>query len=437
VILAVKKHIQKELPFLMKSKLLIAVSGGIDSIVLTHLMHQLDIDIALAHVNFNLRASASDKDQVFVEHLGKKLQIPVFVYQADTQLYADEHKISIQMAAREIRYRWFDELLKEEKYDYLLTAHHLDDVVETFFINLMRASGLEGLTGIPKQNGSIVRPLLPFDRDEIVAYAQKHNLKWREDQSNASTKYLRNKIRHELVPALKEINPEYKKALWTSQSYLNESKNLVVDYINFLKPTLLKEEEGLLYIALDKLQQLPNKNALLHELLKEYGFTQWEDVYQLPNAQTGKTIYSKTHFLLKDRASLQLGVLDNKHDKQEKQRVITEFTVNNRNYTISTVSKSDTNISKDANEAYIDKSKIKFPLFVRKWREGDYFYPLGMQGKKKLSDFLIDQKVSRIEKKKIYLLCDAENTIIWVIGKRLDDRFKITETTTEILKITT
>ncbi len=489
------QHISKEFPFLLKAKLLVAISGGLDSVVLTHLLKKMGFQIGLAHVNFQLRGAESDKDALFVRTLGKESNIPVHVFKADTHTYAKENTLSIQMAARDIRYNWFKKLLVEKEYDYVLTAHHLDDNIETFFINLSRSSGLEGLTGIPAKNNKIIRPLLPFSREDIQLYAQENKIKWREDASNATTDYLRNKIRHKLLPILKEISPSFENAFVKTQAYLQESEALVSAYISQLKPIICEERNNQIFFSLKQLKTFPNQKAILYQLLKDYGFTQWQDVYNLIEAQTGKQVFSKSHYLLKDREFLVLGVVEETKDKRQESRGksqetrVTRFSkgvpslrggttwqtydvtqiLNIKNLDKNQESRDKTQevvfkeldiIKLDSesviefkisflkrtkalnfksnllNEAYFDASKIKLPLFVRKWQFGDYFYPLGMQGKKKLSDFLIDQKVSNLEKKKIWLLCDAQDQIIWVIGKRLDNRYKITDTTTEIFKIT-
>jgi tRNA(Ile)-lysidine synthase len=430
------QHIKNNFSFLANAKLLVAISGGIDSVVLAHILHSLDYQIALAHVNFQLRGTESDKDEVFVKSLAEKLQVPIFVHCVNTKTYADEKKLSIQMAAREIRYHWFESILVGNAYEYILTAHHLDDNIETFFINLNRSSGLDGLIGIPEQNNKIIRPLLPFSREEIVKYAQQNKLIWREDASNTSNKYLRNKIRHDLLPVLQDINPDFRKAFSTSQAYLRESQSLVKDYISLLKPKILSIRNDLIYLSLKELIVFPNYKTVLYELLKEYGFTQWNDVYNLVNSQSGKKVFSNSHSLLKDREHLILDVINPKGEIHVKREIKNKFKIQNLVFNIKTVSINKINL-RAKNTEYIDKSKIKFPLFVRKWQEGDYFYPLGMEGKKKISDFFIDRKISRLEKEKIWLLCDAQDQIIWVIGKRLDNRFKITKQTTEVLKIIT
>ncbi len=442
MISAFTTHIKTNFPFLLKDKILIAISGGLDSVVLTHLLYKLRVNIGLAHVNFQLREEESDKDATFVKNLAGQMEVPVFFKTIDTNTYAKEHKQSTQMAAREIRYSWFDTLLKENNYDYVLTAHHADDAIETFFINLSRSTGLEGLTGIPTQNNKVIRPLLPFSRAEIETYAHANDLTWREDTSNASTKYLRNKIRHELVPVLKEIFPNFQTAFSQTQTHLKESQALIKDYISKIKPKVWEERNDKVYLSLEILREVPNTKAVLYEFLKDYGFTEWNVICKLLDAQTGKQVFSKNYFLLKDRSFLVLSVIKETDYKPQQVDVGDVFVLEGTNvtpkkYKISVLSESEIKMVKfgDVNEAYIDKNKIKLPFIVRKWEKGDYFYPLGMQGKKKISDFLIDQKIAVFEKEKIQLLCDANNKVVWVIGKRLDNRFKITDNTTEIINI--
>jgi len=435
-----KQHIQTNFPYLQNSKILVGISGGLDSVVLTHFLYKLKFAMALAHVNYQLRAEESNLDEFFVKKIGDEFKVPVFVQNVDTNTYATAHKVSIQMAAREIRYKWFDEVMLKHDYDYILTAHHRDDSIETFFINLNRSTGLEGLTGIPEKNDKIVRPFLIFSRVEIEKYAIDNKLVWREDASNATTKYQRNKIRHQLLPVLQEINPKFTDAFATTQSHLKGSQSLVDDYISLLKSMFWKESNKVIKISLKEFLNLPNIKAVLYEFLKDFGFTQWEDVYQLPQAQTGKQVFSETHSLLKDRDFLVLSPLEKKQENEDKRQVENEFRIQSgllskSEFRVIDLPKTHNYKTISLNEIYFDKNKAKFPLFVRKWQKGDYFYPLGMQGKKKLSDFLIDQKISLLEKEKIWLLCDANDKIIWVIGKRLDNRFRITEETTKIIKI--
>ncbi len=437
-----KQHLQCNFSYLENAKILVAISGGMDSIVLSSLLHKLNHKIGLAHVNYNLRGEESNKDENFVKNFGEKHNIPLYANSVDTNLYAKKKGISIQMAAREIRYQWFDEVTLKHDYDFVLTAHHLDDSIETFFINLNRSSGLEGLLGIPEKNNIVVRPLLIFSRAEIEEYAIQNKLDWREDASNATTKYERNKIRHELVPVLKDINPKFSASFIKTQLYLQGSHSLVKDYISLLKSMFWEEKNERVSISLKELSDLPNLKTILFELLKDYGFTEWEDVYQLVKGQTGKQVFSNTHSLLKDRGCLLLNPIEIANHADEKIEIGNKFKMLPSSgfgieYSIGEFSDIKSFQISNSNEIFFDKTKVNFPLFVRKWKKGDYFYPFGMDGRKKLSDFLIDEKISRLEKEKIWLLCDFDDKIIWIIGKRLDNRFRITENTTKIIHLKT
>lgn len=431
-----QKHIFKNVSFLKDKKLLIAISGGLDSIVLTHVLNDLEFSISLAHCNFKLRGKDSDLDEGFVQKLAGNLNIPFFVMQFETQSYANENGISIQMAARELRYHWFDKLMQNNKFDYLLTAHHADDSLETFLINFARGTGLDGLTGIPAINDKIVRPLLPFTRKEIENYALENNLFWREDKSNAETKYLRNKIRHDIIPVLKKLNPNFMNSFANTIENLQGSQQIINDRVDELRKEIIKKEEEVIQFNIHKIKQLSKPKAYLFEFLKEYGFSEWNDITSLLDAQSGKQIYSHTHRLLKDRSYLLLSKITaiNENeifqiDESDSQFLNSDIQLNFKTSEEFTFDKSVNNI------VYIDKALLKFPLVVRKWRKGDYFYPIGMQGRKKLSKFYTDEKLSLLEKEKTWLLCTAKNEIIWIIDKRLDNRFKITNNTSEILKI--
>ena len=444
-----KNHIQKSFPSLKGKKLLVASSGGIDSMVLVNLLFKLEYDITIAHCNFHLRGKESDLDEEFVITAAKKLKVPYHTISFDTKEYAKQNNISIQMAARDLRYDWFENLLQKSDLDYLLTAHHADDNLETFLINLSRGTGLEGLTGIPAINNKTIRPLLPFSRKEIEQYAKENKIIWREDQSNKETKYLRNKLRHDIIPLLKEFNPSFLESFDKTIDHLKGSEQIVNDRIEELRKVIeVKEKENSKFKIKD-LKLLKNPKAYLFELLKEYGFTEWQDVFSLLDAQTGKQIFSKKHRLLRDRDFLILSPLSidkNLIKRYEIEDSISNFIINNSHDRKGTLLlnfqqfRSDEidflEIKKqDPNTVFIDKDLLNFPLIVRNWDDGDYFCPFGLQGRKKLSKYFKDEKLSLIDKENIWLLC-SENTIIWVIGKRLDNRFKITDKTNNILKIT-
>ncbi len=427
------QHINDKFPFLKEKKILIACSGGLDSVVLTRLLKNLQFNISLAHCNFSLRGLESDGDKEFVMKLADKLSIPIFTKIFDTKTYASKNKISTQMAARDLRYEWFDELINNYNFDYLLTAHHLDDDLETFLINLSRGTGLRGLTGIPENNEKIIRPLLNFTRQDLLKYAQKETINWREDSSNSKADYLRNKLRLEVIPKLKETDVSLLKNFQQTQKHLKESLLLVEDYMVLIQNLVFNETSNGLKIDIYRLQELPNTKAVLYELLSPYGFTAWEDISDLLNAQSGKQIFSKTHRLLKDRGDFLLTEIGSNLDSES-------VFISEELETIETPFKLQINRVSEVNNlsdkvVYVDFEKLKFPLEIRNWKEGDYFYPFGMKGKKKLSKFFKDEKLSLVAKEKARVLC-TDNVIVWVMGMRLDDRFKVTENTKKTVKIT-
>ncbi|WP_445717469.1 tRNA lysidine(34) synthetase TilS [Flavobacterium sp.] len=425
-------HIEQNFSQLKDKKLLLAVSGGVDSMVLLDLFYKLRFDICVVHCNFQLRGKESDGDELFVQVKSKKLKVKSYFIRFDTEKYSKENKLSIQIAARKLRYNWFQELLSENQLDYLVTAHHLDDNVETFLINFTRGTGLEGLTGIPTQNGNIIRPLLPFSREEIENYALENKIQWREDSSNASDKYFRNKLRHDVVPILKELNTGFLSSFQKTISHLNDTKGMADDASYIVYKEVATEIEDTINFDLNKLLQIPNYKTYLHSFLKQYDFTAWNDIYDLVTAQSGKQVFSNTHVLLKDRNKL---ILSER-----------KAASNNEVYFIDSI-ESKVNIplklsitrfsgGKDVNSncIFVDEDKIKFPLTIRKWQEGDEFYPFGMTGKKKLSKYFKDEKYSLLDKENQWLLCSADQ-IVWVIGKRADNRFKTQKTTQNIIKI--
>jgi len=431
--MAFKNLIDSDLSFLKGKKLLLAASGGLDSMVMSELFHKNHFDIALAHCNFQLRGIESFEDQQFIEEFADKNNIPVFITQFDTKAFAEDYKISIQVAARELRYNWFFELLETKKYDYILTAHHADDDLETFLINLSRGTGIEGLTGIPKRNDKIIRPLLAFSRSEIEAYANENQVIWREDSSNASDKYLRNKIRHDLVPVLKQLNRDFLEAFQKTQDYLQQTQAMADDAAIMVYQQVAQEANDEIHFNLKKLKQLPNYHSYLYQWLSEFGFTAWKDIYALADSQTGKQVFAPQHSLLKNRDFLILAPLKDENQKEE-------FTIEKNQQEVNfpiklTFSKSDSVIETSNKTIFTDASKLQFPLILRHWNEGNSFQPFGMDGKsKKVSKFFKDEKLSLAEKEKTWLLCSG-NQIVWIVGMRADERFKVSETTTNIIKI--
>ena len=424
-------HIEQNFPQLKDKKLLLAVSGGIDSMVLLDLFYKLRFEICVVHCNFQLRGKESDADELLVREICQDGYIPYFIESFDTLEFAKENKLSIQLAARKLRYDWFQELLSLG-FDYVLTAHHLDDNVETFLINFTRGTGLEGLTGIPAQNENIIRPLLPFSREEIENYAKENKIQWREDSSNASDKYFRNKLRHNIVPTLKELNTGFLDSFQNTLHHLQQAESLVNDASKLVFEKVVKEKGNQLEIHLKPLLEFQNYKAYLYQWLKNYGFSAWNDIYDLVNAQSGKQVFSETHILLKDREKL---ILSERKSTDKSEVFIIESIECKVNIPLKLIfSRFSGDKHVNANCIFVDEDKINFPLIIRKWQEGDYFYPAGMNGKKKLSKYFKDEKYSLLDKENQWLLC-SEDQIIWVIGKRVDQRFIATETTQQNIKI--
>ena len=428
-----KKHIENTLDFLSQGKLLIAISGGIDSVVLTHLCHVLKLNIALAHCNFNLRGAESDADEEFVLQLAEELDLEVFVQCFDTEKYAETNMLSIQMAARELRYDWFEELSEQLGFDFVLTAHHADDNLETFLINFTRGTGLEGLTGIPEVNDKFVRPLLPFSSEAIVVYAKSHHIKWRDDSSNKSVKYLRNKLRHEVIPILKEINPSLLQSFQSTLNNLNDTADIVEESTNaVLKRAIDTIDDKHIAFKISEFKKVNNPKAYLYEVFKGYGFSEWNDVVDLLDAESGKQVFSETHRLIKNRVHLLLS--DRTPDESM------TISISEKDSQVLTplgtlyFDETDSVDYQQAHNIFVDKDTLQYPLILRKKQEGDVFYPWGMAGKKKLSKYFKDEKLSLLEKEQTWVLC-SDDAIVWVVNRRADNRFRVTENTKHILRI--
>ncbi|MCY2686852.1 tRNA lysidine(34) synthetase TilS [Salinimicrobium sp. TH3] len=432
MLLAFKNHLKEQFPNTFEGKILLAVSGGVDSVVLAHLCREAGLDFSLAHCNFHLRGEESEGDEAFVMELADALEAEVFIEGFETQAYAKEKKISIQMAARDLRYNWFRELQETLQFDYVFTAHHANDNLETVLINFIRGTGLEGLTGIPDVNDYTIRPLLPFTRKNIEDYAHLQKLKWREDSSNDSVKYFRNKVRLEVIPKLLELNPQLLESFSKTRSYLQQSSELIEDYISALFPKIARQEEYGYSFEIAKLQSIPNTKAVMYSLFRSFEFTEWEDVYALLESQPGKIVYSKTHRLIRDRDKLLLTLLlpteDKVYEIKENEEVVM---LPMGTFHFEAVEDFE---NSDERTIFLDRDKIEYPFVVRKWREGDYFYPFGMKGKKKLSKFFKDEKLSLPQKENCWLLC-SNDKIVWVIGHRPDARFAVKDETKQILRL--
>lgn len=420
-----------------KNRLLLGISGGIDSICMFHLFRQLEFPIGIAHCNFQLRESESDLDEEFVKNLANQYDVPFFTIKFNTKEFAENEGISIQMAARDLRYDWFEEIREKHNYDYITIAHNRDDVVETFLINLTRGSGIKGLTGIKPKSGNTIRPLLYASRNEISEFIDKHNLKYREDSSNSSVKYSRNLIRHEIIPLFEKINSGFRETVIENISKLKDTETIYNASIDNARNSILRYENQKLLINLEKLNQLNPLSTYLYEILKPYGFSgaQSIDIINSLEGISGKQFFSATHRLIKDRNDL---IIEEIHQIHNKIYYIDQDTENITSPINLNITKQELNdefeITKSKDIGLFDLDKIEFPLILRKWKKGDYFMPLGMTNLKKLSDFFIDNKLSLIDKENTWILENC-NKIIWIVGLRIDERFKISDKTTNILKI--
>lgn len=424
--------------FCKNDRILIALSGGVDSVVLATLMKKCNYSICLAHCNFHLREEESNRDEAFVRSWAKENGVELFVKEFDTYGYMKENKISLEMAARDLRYQWFDLLLKEHNFSYLATAHHLDDSIETFFINLLRGTGIAGLHGIQAKNDKIVRPLLFATREEILSYAKENSISFVEDSTNSETKFTRNKIRHNLFPVLRELNPNFEFALKKDIEHLRDTEFVFRREIEKVKQEIIEKEKDVFKIRIEKLQELTPLNIYLYEILSEYGFneTNINDILLCLNENSGKQFFSKTHRLLKDRQYIFI-------DKIKDDSKNNFFLINQEQGSLIYPLRMQmevmrdlkfVNISKSKNIAMLDFDLLKFPLVLRKWRQGDSFVPFGMKKEKKLSDYFTANKYSLIDKENQWILC-SEEKIIWIVGERIDDRFRISNKTKNILKI--
>jgi tRNA(Ile)-lysidine synthase len=432
---AFKAYIKSSGLFDQSDRILLAVSGGVDSIVMVQLFKDAGYNFGIAHVNFGLRGVESDGDEAFVNKLASQMGVPFYSKNFTTKQYAADNKVSIQMAARDLRYAWFDEIVKDNGYGYVATAHHLDDQAETFFINLLRGTGISGMHGIMPKQGRIIRPLMFTTREKIMSFALDLNLAWRDDRSNKSRKYLRNKLRLDVLSELYKINPRFSYKLNESITHLREVESIYHNHIAGITADLVQHTAEGILISIDWVYEYEPHDTYLFELLKPYGFTfsVVKEIVRSLDTFSGKVFYSPTHRLLRDRESFIIQPLTE----------LTEASVNKEIYSIDrTESKIQHPILLHWHEteqvadlpmgkaciACLDLDELTFPLHLRKWEKGDWFMPLGLKGRKKISDFFINQKVSLADKEKTWLLVSGED-IVWVVGKRIDNRFRITSKT--------
>ena len=440
-------------------KLILALSGGVDSMVLADLLLKLKVEFVAAHCNFHLRGEESDGDEKFVRDYAERNGIQCFVKHFETEKYAAEQGISIEMAARDLRYAWFEQLRQQLGYDKIAVAHHADDQAETFFINLLRGAGLNGLKGMKPQNGVIIRPLLWASREQIRKYAVENHIVWREDHTNAESVYLRNKIRNRLLPTFDELHPEARHGLHKSLEHLSAENEL---YRVLLKEKLAQivEQDGDVqrfpYSAFldcfvprnDAKRMQENKVPepvegpaytfqLLFEWLRQYGFNtdQCHFIYDAIGTGFGNQYFSPAHCVVIGRDDLQLSEIKEKTDDEIQIQIGEEEILSPIHLRFSKMEKTaDFIINKSSDVAQLDFDKLRFPLTLRHWRHGDRFCPLGMKGSKLLSDFFVDQKFTEYQKQNVWLLVSADGDILWVVGYRIDERFKILNDTKTILE---
>ena len=416
------------------SKVLLAVSGGIDSVVMATLIMKSGITAAIAHCNFGLRGEESDQDELFVKSLASELSIDFHNIRFDTVNFAKENKVSIQVAARELRYNWFENLRKELDFDYIAVAHNLNDNMETIMFNLTRGTGITGLSGIKAQNGKIIRPLLFASREMIREYADNENIMFREDHTNSETKYSRNKIRHLVVPVLKEINPALETTIGETGKRLQEIQSYLDKKIEEDKIKYFSREENLVSIKIVDIKKILTNLSIAYELFKEFGITPalLNDLQDITYSSSGKQLFTSSHRIVRDRGSIII-----LRDNKQQPNFFTLKDINSFNdlkfFDAKTVAVGkNLRIHHEKEFATLDITLLKFPLVLRTWRSGDYFFPFGMKGKKKISDYLTDNKYPVITKERAMVLVSG-NDIVWLVGERIDNRFGLSEKSKEAL----
>jgi tRNA(Ile)-lysidine synthase len=441
--------------FSPKDKLLLAVSGGVDSIVLCELCKQAGFNFIIVHCNFQLRGEESGRDEKFVQELGKKYGAEVVVKKFDTEKFAKENKLSVQEAARALRYNWFKELMNriiDPPINCILTAHHLGDNIETMLMNFFKGTGIAGLRGMLPKQGKLIRPLLFAKKEEVLVFAKENNLNWVEDSSNRESKYSRNYFRNEIIPLIKKIYPEAENNLTDNLRRFADIEMLYKQAIDQHKKKLLEQKGNEVQIPVLKLKKSEPLHSIVYEIIKDYGFSphQTDEVIDLLDSESGKYIQSATHRVIKNRNWLIIAsvmteqaetILIDKGDRNvqcspEPSGFNVQLSIHDTSRLQPDLTKVSAGIAQTSNNtAHLDADEISFPLLLRKWKQGDYFYPLGMKKKKKLSRFFIDQKLSKTDKEKVWVI-ESDKKILWIAGYRIDERFKVTEKTKSVLKIT-
>ena len=433
----VRKYIEKHRLLTSIEKIIVGLSGGADSVVLLYLLKELSYDCIAVHCNFHLRGEESNRDEAFVSRLMSEWNIPLYKKDFDTLSIASEHKISVEMAARNLRYEWFEELRLEQHAQAICVAHHQDDNVETLLLNLLRGTGIKGLTGMRPQNGFVVRPMLVLSREEVMQAVSEYNLSYVTDSSNLECDFTRNRIRLQVLPLLRTINPSVSESIFHTMENLNEAQVVYQNAIDKAKIKVFNAKDG--FISIQELLRFASPEALLYEILKEFQFNTdvVREVFQALDAQSGKEFYSSTHRLIKDRDLLLLLPLQEASKEEfliHKEDLLVDFPIRMK---ISLERKdADLEINRNKDVACLDANKLEFPLKLRRWKEGDRFMPFGMSQYQKLSDFFTNNKFSIPQKENTWLLVSG-NDIVWVVGWRIDNRYKVTTETKNlfILKV--
>ena len=414
--------------------LLAAVSGGADSVVMLHLLAQCRLKVAVAHCNFQLRGADADGDEEFVRQLAARYEMPFFSIRFDTLAYSEQHHLSVEMAARELRYNWFAELAAEHHFDRILTAHHLNDNIETLLLNLSRGTGINGLCGIAAINGNIARPLLFATREQIEEYARLNKLTFRTDCTNLTDDYQRNIIRHQIVPVMKQINPSFEERMSKNFKHIRQAANIYNWYVDNAKAEMLETDGNGCKIDGEKLMNQPFAETVLFESIKPYGFNgaQVEDIIKNLGQKSGCIFSSGSHKLLVDRS--QIIIEPSEQTEFEPIVIDSPQNIDSIGLKMNVVPIADFVLDKRPNVACLDIDKLQFPLTIRRWQHGDFFYPIGMSKAQKLSDFFVNNKVNVFDKERVMVLTSGER-IAWVIGYRPDNRFKISNETQRVLVV--
>ena len=431
----IRRKIQQCAPLQGAKRLLVAVSGGPDSIVLLDALCRERFSVVIAHCNFHLRGDASNEDAAFVRQLAEKYQVPYCQVDFDTEKVAEERKVSIEMAARDLRYEWFEQMADEHDCDFIAVAHNADDVVETFFLNLTRGSGLQGLSGMAQLRGRVVRPLLKVSRKQIMEYIDEYDLQYRIDATNLETIYTRNKVRHDIIPQFEKLNPSFLSTMHNNMHFIASAQAIVEAYASDMYKQVAYEHDGIISFDLKRLSMCQGVDTLLFAWLSPYGFS--SDVIMqlyrsLDDNLSGKQFFSATHRVLIEREYLELSSIKSRdaiHCVSIGQGVISldiPFCLK-----INEVDITDFELIKSANVACLDADKLQYPLCLRRWQQGDWFIPFGMKGRKKLSDFFVDKKFSTRDKEQLWLLTSGDD-IVWVVGHRVDARYAVTDKTKKV-----